>query len=60
MPVLVIAGEKAGGEGLGRQLKLVAANVTVIVLKDTGRWVLEENPQQTKAALEQFLSGASS
>lgn len=55
MPVLVISGEKAGGAGLGQQLKLVANNVTSIVLKNTGHWVLDENPTETLGALEQFL-----
>jgi pimeloyl-ACP methyl ester carboxylesterase len=55
MPVLVIAGEKSGGDGLGRQVKLVADHVTVVVLKDTGHWVLEERPHETTEALENFL-----
>ncbi len=55
MPVLVIAGEKASGAVLGRQMKLVATDVTVVVLKDTGHWVLEEQPKQTTDALQKFL-----
>jgi pimeloyl-ACP methyl ester carboxylesterase len=55
MPVLVISGEKAGGRGLGEQLKLVANAVTSVVLKNTGHWVLDENPTETMGALEQFL-----
>ena len=55
MPVLVIGGEKANGELLGKQLKLVAADVTVVVLKNTGHWVLEERPQETTDALVKFL-----
>jgi pimeloyl-ACP methyl ester carboxylesterase len=55
MPVLTIAGDKSMGEALGDQLRLVATDVTVIVLKDTGHWVLEEQPQQTIAALMKFL-----
>ena len=55
MPVLVIGGEKALGEVLGRQTKLVASDVTVVVLKDTGHWVLEENPAETTKALQKFL-----
>src|SRR4030088_453979 len=47
MPVLVIGGEKALGAVLGRQLKLVATDVQVIVLKDTGHWLMEENPKAT-------------
>jgi pimeloyl-ACP methyl ester carboxylesterase len=55
MPVLVISGEKAGGDGLGKQLKLVASDVTATVLKDTGHWVIDERPTETAAALERFL-----
>lgn len=55
MPVLAIAGEKSMGDVLGQQMKLVASNVTVIVLKDTGHWLLEERPNQTTEALVKFL-----
>jgi len=55
MPVLSIGGEKASGEFLGQQVKLVATDVTVIVLKDTGHWLLEENYKETTAALLKFL-----
>jgi pimeloyl-ACP methyl ester carboxylesterase len=55
MPVLVIGGEKALGEVLGQQTKLVASDVTVVVLKDTGHWVLEERPKDTTDALRKFL-----
>jgi pimeloyl-ACP methyl ester carboxylesterase len=55
MPVLVIGGEKALGAVLGRQLKLVATDVQIIVLKDTGHWLMEENPKATREALLGFL-----
>lgn len=55
MPVLAIGGEKANGDLLGRQMKLVATDATVVVLKNTGHWVLEEQPEQTSAALLKFL-----
>jgi pimeloyl-ACP methyl ester carboxylesterase len=55
IPVLTVGGEKSLGEFQGAQLKLVASDVTVVVLKDTGHWVLEERPQETTAALSQFL-----
>src|SRR5881628_1216110 len=55
MPLLVIGGEKALGGVLGEQAKLVASDVTVTVLKDTGHWVLEERPKETTDALEKFL-----
>jgi pimeloyl-ACP methyl ester carboxylesterase len=54
-PVLVIGGEKANGAVLGQQLKLVASNVTIVVLKETGHWVLEERPKETTDALVKFL-----
>ena len=55
MPVLVLGGEKANGELLGRQLKLVASDVTVVILKNTGHWLMEEQPKKTMDALLKFL-----
>ena len=55
MPVLALGGEKALGEVLAQQMKLVASDVTVVVLKNTGHWVLEENPKETTEALIKFL-----
>jgi pimeloyl-ACP methyl ester carboxylesterase len=55
MPVLSIGGEKANGDVLAHQMKLVASNVTFVVLKDTGHWVMEERPQETMDALIKFL-----
>jgi pimeloyl-ACP methyl ester carboxylesterase len=55
MPVLTIGGDKSLGDALGQQAKLVATNVTVVVLKNSGHWVLEEHPKETTEALEKFL-----
>jgi len=55
MPVLAIGGEKANGEVLGQQMKIVATDATMVVLKNTGHWVLEENPKETTEALMKFL-----
>jgi pimeloyl-ACP methyl ester carboxylesterase len=55
MPVLSIAGEKASAVILGPQMQAVATNVTVIVLKNTGHWVMEERPKETMDALIAFL-----
>jgi pimeloyl-ACP methyl ester carboxylesterase len=55
MPVLAIGGEKANGEVLGQQMKIVATDATMVVLKNTGHWVLEENPKETTDALTKFL-----
>ena len=55
MPVLSIGGAKANGVALGAQAKRIAPNVKVIVLEDTGHWIMEERPQETIAALVDFL-----
>ena len=55
MPALAIGGEKANGEVLGQQIRAVAFDVKVVVLKNTGHWVLEENPKGTTDALMNFL-----
>jgi pimeloyl-ACP methyl ester carboxylesterase len=55
MPVLAIGGEKANGVLLGQQMKLVASDVTVVVLKNTGHWLMEEQQKETMDALLKFL-----
>jgi len=55
MPVLTIGGDKSLGEALGQQAKLVAKDTTVVVLKNTGHWVLEENAKETIEVLQKFL-----
>src|SRR5882724_3080297 len=55
IPVLAIGGEKANGEVLGAQAHAVASDAKVVVLKNTGHWILEENPKETTDALMNFL-----
>jgi pimeloyl-ACP methyl ester carboxylesterase len=55
MPVLSIAGEKASAAILSPQMKLVATDVTVLNLKETGHWLMEERPEETMKALIAFL-----
>ena len=55
MPVLSIGGAKGNGDALGRQAKLVASDASVVVLEDTGHWLMEERPRETIAALLNFL-----
>ncbi len=52
MPVLAIGAKKANGELLAQQVRIVA---TVVVFKDSGHWVLEEQPRETADALMKFL-----
>ena len=55
MPALAIGGEKANGELLGQQIKIVASDSKAVVLNNTGHWVLEENPKGTTGGLMNFL-----
>src|SRR5580658_2021445 len=55
MPVLAIGGEKANGTVLGEQMKIVATDATMVVLKGCGHWVMEEKPKETTEALIKFL-----
>lgn len=55
MPVLSIGGDKSLGEALAAQTKMVAENVTVLIVKNSGHWILEEQPKQTAEALASFL-----
>jgi pimeloyl-ACP methyl ester carboxylesterase len=36
-------------------MKLVALDVTVVVLPGTGHWLMEERPKETMDALMKFL-----
>src|SRR5438309_452265 len=51
MPVLSIGGEKSLGNELAAQMKLVATDVTVVVLPNTGHWILEVRPKETTDTL---------
>jgi len=55
MPVLSIGGDKSLGKELGEQAKLIADNAAVMVLPNTGHWILEEKPKETMDALVKFL-----
>lgn len=55
MPVLSIGGEKAMGGALAATMKLVAPQAQGVTLKNTGHWLMEENPKATIEALENFL-----
>jgi len=56
MPVLVLGGEKSGGEFLIGQTKLVASNVQGKIISGSGHWLMDEAPQTTIPALSTFLN----
>ena len=47
--------EKANGAFLAQQMKVTPRISTVVILRDTGHWVMEERPKETTDALMQFL-----
>lgn len=55
MPVMVLTGEKASGQFLIDQAKLVATNVKGVVIKGSGHWLIDEAPDQVLPLLVGFL-----
>ena len=55
MPMLVLSGEKAGGQFLIDQGQLVATNVEGAIIKNTGHWLIDESPDQVIPRLADFL-----
>lgn len=55
MPMLVLAGEKASGQFLITQGRAVAREVGGRVIPGAGHWLMEEAPETTMAALQDFL-----
>jgi pimeloyl-ACP methyl ester carboxylesterase len=56
MPMLVLTGEKASGEFLIQQGRLVDDHVEGVVLKSSGHWLMEEAPDQVIPKLVSFLN----
>jgi pimeloyl-ACP methyl ester carboxylesterase len=56
VPVLVLTGEKASGESLIEQGRLVATDVDSVVAKGSGHWLMEEAPGQVIPLLVEFIS----
>src|SRR2546421_8222311 len=55
MPVTSIGGEKANGDALGAQVKVISANPTIVIIKSSGHWMMEEKPDETIAAVTRAL-----
>ena len=56
MPMLVLTGEKASGNFLIEQGRLVATNVEGVVIKGSGHWLMEEAPDQVIPQLVAFMN----
>ena len=56
MPVLVLGGEKSGGEFLIAQAKLAASNVQGKLISGSGHWLMDEAPQAVIPVLVDFIT----
>ena len=56
MPMLVLTGEKASGDVLIEQARLVATDVEGVVVQGSGHWLMEEAPGQVIPRLRDFLN----
>ncbi len=55
-PMLVLTGEKASGDFLIEQGRLVATTVEGVVVRNSGHWLMEEAPGQVIPKLVAFIS----
>jgi pimeloyl-ACP methyl ester carboxylesterase len=56
MPFLVLTGEKASGTFLIEQTKLVATNVTGVMIKGSGHWLMDEARDQVIPQITAFVN----
>jgi pimeloyl-ACP methyl ester carboxylesterase len=56
MPMLVLTGEKASGEFLIEQARLVDTNVNGVVIKGKGHWLMDEAPSEVIPRLVAFIN----
>jgi pimeloyl-ACP methyl ester carboxylesterase len=55
MPVLAIGADKSFGAQQADIMRLVATNVSGVVIPNSGHWLMEEQPAATVAAIRKFL-----
>jgi pimeloyl-ACP methyl ester carboxylesterase len=56
MPVLAIGGEKSFGIGFANEIEFAATNVRALSIKDSGHWLMEEQPEAVMNAILSFLN----
>ena len=56
MPMLVLSGEKAGGQFLIDQGRMVDDNVEGVIVRGSGHWLIDEAPDQVIPKLVAFLT----
>jgi pimeloyl-ACP methyl ester carboxylesterase len=56
MPVLAIGGEKSFGEGFANEIAFAATDVRALSIRDSGHWLMEEQPKATMDAILAFIA----
>jgi pimeloyl-ACP methyl ester carboxylesterase len=60
MPVLAIGGDHSFSSTMAHIMRFAADNVHEVVIKDSGHWLMEEQPKAVVTAIVNFLSDNSS
>jgi pimeloyl-ACP methyl ester carboxylesterase len=55
MPVLAVGAEKSYGTTMADDLRQLATDVTPAVIRNSGHWIMEEQPAQTVSVVKAFL-----
>jgi len=56
MPVLALGGDKSFGGAQADTLRVVATNVTMGIIPESGHWIMDENPRATTVLIVDFLA----
>ncbi len=56
MPVLAIGGEKSFGQGFANEIGFAASDVRALEIRDSGHWLMEEQPEATMGAILAFIA----
>jgi len=56
MPVLAIGGEKSFGLDFANEIAFAATNVRALSIRDSGHWLMEEQPKATMDAILDFIA----
>jgi pimeloyl-ACP methyl ester carboxylesterase len=55
LPILAIGGDHSYGDKVAAQARAIGNDVTPVVIRDAGHWLMEEQPDATMAAIRAFL-----
>lgn len=56
MPVFAIGGDHSYGSALATEIAFAATDVSGGVIKDSGHWIMEEQPDQAVALITSFIA----